>query len=331
MKCLAISDLFIDKKMMESGLKSLKDAGIDITIREWKHKDLEALQLDNINLEQNGPDAVELPEELIEDAEQFDILITQFAPINSETMEKFNNLKVLGVLRAGIENVDKLFAEKEGIKVLNTPGRSITSVSEYTVGMILTEIRNISRAYSELSQGNWKKEFTNGVLAPEIKESKIGIIGYGDIGKKVAELLRPFGAEIIFFDEYFTGETQDRKINDLDTLVSEADIITMHYRLTDKTKNMLNEKHFNLMKENAIVINTARSGLINEDDLADALKNNKIAGAAVDVYDVEPLPRNHPYLQLDNITITPHIAGSTIGNFANSPKILSEIILKSIK
>lgn len=331
MKCLAISDLFIDKKMMESGLKSLKDAGIDITIREWKHKDLEALQLDNINLEQNGPDAVELPEELIEDAEQFDILITQFAPINSETMEKFNNLKVLGVLRAGIENVDKLFAEKEGIKVLNTPGRSITSVSEYTVGMILTEIRNISRAYLELSQGNWKKEFTNGVLAPEIKESKIGIIGYGDIGKKVAELLRPFGAEIIFFDEYFTGETQDRKINDLDTLVSEADIITMHYRLTDKTKNMLNEKHFNLMKENAIVINTARSGLINEDDLADALKNNKIAGAAVDVYDVEPLPRNHPYLQLDNITITPHIAGSTIGNFANSPKILSEIILKSIK
>lgn len=331
MKCLAISDLFIDKKMMESGLKSLKDAGIDITIREWKHKDLEALQLDNINLEQNGPDAVELPEELIEDAEQFDILITQFAPINSETMEKFNNLKVLGVLRAGIENVDKLFAEKEGIKVLNTPGRSITSVSEYTVGMILTEIRNISRAYLELSQGNWKKEFTNGVLAPEIKESKVGIIGYGDIGKKVAELLRPFGAEIIFFDEYFTGETQDRKINDLDTLVSEADIITMHYRLTDKTKNMLNEKHFNLMKENAIVINTARSGLINEDDLADALKNNKISGAAVDVYDVEPLPRNHPYLQLDNITITPHIAGSTIGNFANSPKILSEIILKSIK
>lgn len=331
MKCLAISDLFIDKKMMESGLKSLKDAGIDITIREWKHKDLEALQLDNINLEQNGPDAVELPEELIEDAEQFDILITQFAPINSETMEKFNNLKVLGVLRAGIENVDKLFAEKQGIKVLNTPGRSITSVSEYTVGMILTEIRNISRAYLELSQGNWKKEFTNGVLAPEIKESKVGIIGYGDIGKKVAELLRPFGAEIIFFDEYFTGETQDRKINDLDTLVSEADIITMHYRLTDKTKNMLNEKHFNLMKENAIVINTARSGLINEDDLADALKNNKISGAAVDVYDVEPLPRNHPYLQLDNITITPHIAGSTIGNFANSPKILSEIILKSIK
>src|SRR5699024_7760060 len=170
MKCLAISDLFIDKKMMESGLKSLKDAGIDITIREWKHKDLEALQLDYINLEQNCPDAVELTEELIEDAEQFDILITQFAPINSETMEKFNYLKVLGVLRAGIENVDKLFAEKQGIKVLNTPGRSITSVSEYTVGMILTEIRNISRAYLELSQGNWKKEFTNGVLAPEIKE-----------------------------------------------------------------------------------------------------------------------------------------------------------------
>ncbi|MCD8801767.1 2-hydroxyacid dehydrogenase [Mammaliicoccus sciuri] len=331
MKCLAISDLFIDKDMMDVGLQELKNNGIDVTIREWKHDDLEQLQLDNIKLEKNGPDVVELPEELLNDAETFDIVITQFAPINQQTIDKFTSLKILGVLRAGIENVDHAYAEKAGVKVFNTPGRSITSVSEFTVGMILSEIRNIAKGHFNLKQGKWEKHYPNGVLAPEIKNSKVGIIGYGAIGQRVADLLRPFGGEILYFDEYYDGQSEDRQVNNLNDLVKEADIITMHYRLTDTTKDMLNKEHFKIMKESAVVINTARSGLINEEDLIKALESREIAGAAVDVYEKEPLPLEHPYNKLDNITITPHIAGSTIGNFANSPVILGKIILENIK
>lgn len=330
MKCLAISDLFIDKEMMEKGLKQLTNKDIEIEVREWTHESIEKLQEDNIKTEQHGSEAVSLPEELLKNLETFDIVITQFAPISKAFIDRCSNLKILGVLRAGTENVNTAYAESKNIKVLNTPGRSITSVSEFTVGMILSEIRNISRANRKLKEGIWEKHFPNGVLSPELNKSTIGLIGYGAIGQKVAELLRPFGGEIIFYDGYFNGETPDKQVSSLDELVAKADIVSMHYRLTDKTKHMLNKHHFNQMKANAIVINTARSGLINEQDLIEALQKEKIQGAAVDVFDHEPLPADHPYLKLENITITPHIAGSTIGNFADSPVILSDRIIKTL-
>lgn len=326
MKILAIADLFITKEMMTTGLRELTELGHELTVREWKHKDLEALQKDNIKLEQYGSKAVELPKEIIEEIGSFDMVITQFAPISSKVIDKCENLKCLGVLRAGIENVDYEYAEDKGITVLNTPGRSTRSVSEFTVGMILSEIRNIARSNHYLREGKWEKYYPAGVLSPELKESKVGLIGYGAIGQRVAELLRPFGGEILFFDEYFTGETKDTQVNSLEELVKEADIVSMHYRLTPETKHMLNKKHFELMKDHAVVINTARSGLISEKDLIHALENKIIAGAAVDVFDEEPLPADHPYVFLDNITITSHIAGSTIGNFAYSPNILAKRI-----
>lgn len=326
MKILAIADLFITKEMMRAGLKELTDLGHDLTIREWKHKNLEALQKDNIQLEQKGSRAVSLPQEITDGMESFDIIITQFAPISSEIIEKSKNLKCLGVLRVGTENVDVQYAEKKGITVLNTPGRSTVSVSEFTVGMILSEIRNIARSNHYLREGRWEKYYPAGVLSPELKESKVGLIGYGAIGRRVADLLRPFGGDILFFDEYFNGTTQDKQVNSLEELVKEADIISMHYRLTSETRYMLNKKHFDLMKKHAVVINTARSGLIKEEDLIEALENKRIAGAAVDVFDIEPLPEDHPYLSLENMTITAHIAGSTIGNFAYSPNILAKRI-----
>ncbi|GEN85827.1 MULTISPECIES: 2-hydroxyacid dehydrogenase [Oceanobacillus] len=331
MKCLAIADLFIDKQMMKEGLASLEDFGIEIIVKEWKHENLEALQNDNITLESKGSEAIALPEELIEGLEDYDMIITQFAPIGKKVIDQCENLKLLGVLRAGIENVNQEYAKSKGIIVLNTPGRSITSVSEFTVGMILSEIRNIARGNHKLKNGEWEKYFPNGVLAPELKESTIGLIGYGAIGQRVAELLRPFGGKILFFDDYYQGDTHDTQVNTLEELVKQADILSMHYRLTEQTKNMINKEHFNVMKKNTVLINTARSGLINEQDLAEALRERKIAGAAVDVFDIEPLPRDHPYNNLDNITITPHIAGSTVGNFANSPVILSKRIIEALE
>ncbi|WP_210124346.1 MULTISPECIES: 2-hydroxyacid dehydrogenase [unclassified Staphylococcus] len=330
MKCLAIADLFIDKVMMEEGLNSLKEQNIELTVRTWEHSNLEALQEDNIKLEKNGSEAVSLPEELLVDVDDFDIVITQFAPLSTYTIDKLKNVKVIGVLRAGTENVNVSYAEDKGITVLNTPGRSITSVSEFAVGMILAEIRNIARSHQYLKEGKWEKNFPNGVLAPELRNSKIGLIGYGDIGSRVAELIRPFGAEILFYDAYFAGDTINQQVDSLEELVQTVDVISMHYRLTTETKGMLNRKHFELMKKSAIVINTARSGLIDEQDLIQALQEKKISGAAIDVYDDEPLSATHPYNTLDNVTITPHIAGSTIGNFANSPVILSEIIIKTL-
>lgn len=327
LKCLAIADLFINEKMMTKGLAQLAQKGIEVEVRKWKHEDLEALQKDNIALEKQGSEAVLLPEDLLAGIENFDMIITQFAPVGKQVIDRATKLKFIGVLRAGIENVNRTYAEAKGITVYNTMGRSNTSVSEFTVGLILSEIRNISRAHSSMKDGKWEKHYPNGVLAPELKNSTVGLVGYGAIGQCVASLIRPFGGNIIFYDDYFKGETPDTQVS-LDELVKTADIISMHYRLTPETKHMLNKEHFAKMKKNAVVINSARAGLINEQDLIAALQNRMIAGAAVDVFEKEPLPADHPYLTLDNITITPHIAGSTIGNFGNSPDILAERIVK---
>jgi D-3-phosphoglycerate dehydrogenase len=325
-KCLAIADLFINEEMLQQGLATLKAAGCEVDIRTWQHSDLEALQKDNILLEQQGSEAVALPEGLLIGVEQYDFIITQFAPIGKTVIDRAKNLKLIGVLRAGTENIDCAYAAARDITVYNTPGRSKTSVSEYTVGLILAEMRNIARADHKLRQGKWEKYYPNGVLAPELGTATVGLIGYGEIGRAVADLIRPFGSRIIFYDDYFHGETPDTQVS-LTDLITQADVISMHYRLTAATRNMINQAHFKQMKPTAIMINSARSGLINESDLITALQKRMIAGAAVDVFDHEPLPANHPYLTLENITLTPHIAGSTIGNFANSPRILAQRII----
>lgn len=327
MKLLAIADLFIPKEMMAEGLKELERYGFDIEVRMWEHKDIPALQEENIILEQQGSEAIKLDDSLLEGIEEFEYVITQFAPISKKVIDKAKKLKFLGVLRAGIENVNSKYAEEKGITVFNTMGRSNTSVSEFTVGLILSEIRNISRGNRLLREGKWEKYYPNGLLAPALKTSTVGLIGYGKIGQQVANLIRPFGGKVIFYDDYFNGETEDTQVS-LEELIKEADIISMHYRLTSETKHMLDEKEFNQMKRNAVVINSARSGLINEKALISALQNKQITGAAVDVFDDEPLPIDHPYTKLDNVTITPHIAGSTVDNFANSPNIMVDRIIK---
>lgn len=173
-KCLAIADLFIDQKMMSDGLLLLKEKGIEVEVKEWQHADLEALQKDNITLEKQGSEAVNLPDYLMEGIEEYEYIITQFAPIGKNVIDKATKLKFVGVLRAGIENVNRNYAEEKGITVFNTPGRSETSVSEYAVGLMLSEIRNIARADRKLRNGEWEKHYPNGVLAPELKESTVG-------------------------------------------------------------------------------------------------------------------------------------------------------------
>lgn len=326
MKCLAFADLFIPKEMLTAGLSKLKDAGIDVTVREWYHESIEKLQEDNLAIEQGGSEVVELPDELMEDIAEYDIIITQFAPVNQKVIEAASNLKLIGVLRGGTENVNQDLTTAKGIEVVNTPGRNARSVAEFAVGLILAEIRNIARSHYALKHGEWRKDFPNGEYIPELKDRTIGIIGYGNIGQLVARFLSVFETKIIFYDPYFNGETPHKQV-DLETLMKESDIVTIHGRLTDETYHMIRKEHFKMMKKTAVIINSARSGIINEADLITALQEKEIIGAAIDTFDNEPLAEDSPFLQLDNVTITTHLAGSTADAFKNTPKMLAERIL----
>ncbi|ELD59352.1 TPA: 2-hydroxyacid dehydrogenase [Escherichia coli] len=330
MKCLAIADLFINKAMMDAGLNALRDKGIDVEVREWSHDSIEKLQEDNLRVEQEGAEAVTLPAALLEGSDDFEILITQFAPVNTAVLDKLPKLKYIGVLRGGVENVNQQVALARGIEVMNTPGRNARSVAEFTVGMMLAEMRNIARSHDALRDKFWRKDSPNHQAIPELSGKVVGLVGLGHIAQLVAGFLSAFGTEIIFYDKYVSGHERYEKVDTLDELVTRADVVSLHARMTPETENLINAHHFGLMKSSAIIVNTARSGLINERDLIDALQTGKIMGAALDTFDDEPLPDDSAFYLLNNVTITPHIAGSTLDAFSNSPKLFAEILLKKL-
>ncbi|QHW99317.1 2-hydroxyacid dehydrogenase [Klebsiella variicola] len=330
MKCLAIADLFINKAMMDAGLNALRDKGIDVEIREWSHDSIEKLQEDNLRVEQEGAEAVTLPAALLEGADDVEILITQFAPVNTAVLDKLPKLKYIGVLRGGVENVNQQVALARGIEVMNTPGRNARSVAEFTVGMMLAEMRNIARSHDALRDKFWRKDSPNHQAIPELGGKVVGLVGLGHIAQLVAGFLSAFGTEIIFYDKYVSGHERYEKVDTLDELVTRADVVSLHARMTPETENLINAHHFGLMKNSAIIVNTARSGLINELDLIDALQTGKIMGAALDTFDDEPLPDDSTFYLLNNVTITPHIAGSTLDAFSNSPKLFAEFLLKKL-
>lgn len=326
MNLLAIADNFIDEKTMYNGLKDLEKIGVNIEVRNWYHENQEDLQRDNLLIEQNGPEAVELPDELLNDLDKFDIIIVQFAPVSKKLMSQAKNLKLIGVLRGGTENIDKDYAKQNNIKVLNTPGRNARAVAEFTMGMILSEVRNIARSHYALKNNEWRKDFPNNSYIPELNGKTVGLVGFGHIGQLVAGYLKAFGSNIIAYDPFFKGNFEGVEIVDLDTLLRNSDIVTIHARYTKDTHHLIDERELSLMKKNAVLINTARSGLVNQDALVEALKEHRIFGAAIDVFDNEPIPEDDEILKLDNITITPHIAGSTKDAFSNSPKMMANIL-----
>ena len=324
MKLLAISDKYIPYQFMYDGLSSLCNLGVRIEVRRWEHQTLIELQQANLAIEQSGPDAVPLPAELTGNVDQFEILVVQFAPVSRWLIEAASSLKLIGVLRGGVENIDVAAATARGIAVLNTPGRNARAVAECTIGLILAEVRNIARSHALLVQGKWQRSFPNSDAIPELCGKTVGLVGYGAVGRLVAGYLHAFGSRILAYDPYFRGDPAPAEMTDLESLLRQSDVVSIHARLTPESHHLIGRRQLALMKSTAVLVNTARSGLVDEQALIDALRCRQIMGAALDVFDVEPLPADSPLLKLDNVTITPHLAGSTIDSFLNSPRMMAE-------
>lgn len=323
MKLLAVSDPFIPEKPMARGLDSLKAHGIDVAVRPWPLPDIETLQNINLAVEQRGPEAVPAPLEVFDGAEDTEILVVQFFPVPRAVFDTLPNLKLVCVLRGGLENIDLEAAREKGVTVLNTPGRNARAVAEFTVGMMLAETRNIARCHAAMKKNIWFKEFPNSEFIPEMHGKSVGFVGFGRIGKLVAQLLAGFGCNYLVYDPYIKElpkeVSENAKLVSLDELMRDSDIITIHARLVPETQHLVGEKQIALMKKNAVVVNTARSGLLDQDALVKALQEKRITGAALDVFDREPIPTGDPIMRLDNVTMTSHAAGTTDDAFYGSP------------
>ncbi len=323
MKLLAIADNYIPPDFMRSGLASLAELGVEIEVRHWTHASLIDLQHANLAIEKGGPEAVALPPELSARLEDFDIVVVQFAPLARALIEAAKKLKVIAVLRGGTENIDLASATQRGIAVLNTPSRLARAVAECTVGLILAEMRNLARGHARLMVGQWERSFPNSDDIPELHRRTVGLVGYGAVAQLVAKYLDAFGCRLLAFDPYFKGAPAPALRRDLPTLLRESDVVSLHARLSAETQHLIGGKELALMKPSAILVNTARSGLVDEAALLEALRRRRIMGAALDVFGTEPLPAGHPFLQLDNVTLTPHLAGSTRDGFRNSPVLMA--------
>ena len=251
------------------------------------------------------------PEELKKIIDNYDGLIIRSATkVRKDLIDSLSNLKIIGRAGAGVDNVDVEAAKNKNIIVMNTPGGNTNATAEHTIGLIFTLQRKITVANETTHKGLWEKKKLKG---NEIKGKKIGIVGFGNVGKRVAEISNVLGMHVSIFSSYFeTIKDSYPKYNScsIDEIIKDSDIISFHCKPNKNGNPIMNKNHLSLMKKNGIIINTARGNLIDENDLKNALEKKEIKGAALDVFKNEPLEKSGFY-NLDNIILTPHIAAST--------------------
>lgn len=252
------------------------------------------------------------PAELKAIIKDYDALIVRSeTKVTAEILEAADKLKVIGRAGVGLDNVDLPAATKKGVVAMNTPAGNTTSTAEHTMSLILALSRNIAQAAASMKAGKWDRSKFSGV---ELYGKTLGIIGLGRIGATVAGFAKAFGMKVFAFDPFLSKEVAAKmgiEIVEFEKLIKESDYITVHIPKTAETTDIISDKEFAMMKKNVRVLNCARGGIINEKALIKALEEKRIAGCALDVFDVEPLPSDSPFLKFDNCIMTPHLGAST--------------------
>ena len=272
------------------------------------------------------------PEQLAEKIANYEVIVVRSrTKIVKELVEKAGKCKIIARVGGGLDNIDQDAAKVKNIRVINAVEGAITAVAELVVGLMLSMAREIPRADREIRNGNWiKKE----MMGSELKGKYLGIIGLGNIGKRLGRLARALnmniiGYDIVPIDEEFSKEVGLMKA-DLDTLLASSDYVSFHVPLLDSTKHMINAEKLGLMKKTAHIVNTSRGGVIDEEALYNALKDGNLASAALDVFEVEPATGNK-LVNLPNFIATPHIGAQTKEAQSLAANVIAEKIIQLLR
>jgi len=299
--------ILISDKLQTEGIKIFEDNGFEIT------KDFTITH-----------------DKLKEEIEKYDgIVIRSRTKLTSEILENAKKLKVIGRAGVGLDNVDLEKSKEMNIEVLNTPEAPAVSVAEFALGLMLSLIRKISYADRTTHEGKWNK---NECLGYTLNGKKLGLIGFGNIAKHLAKISICLGMKVGVYSRFSKGQSAIDEAKNLgcliypsvEDLLKNSLIISLHLPSTPQTDGLINESSINLMQKDAILINTARGSLIDEGDLIKALKNKRIAGAALDVYLKEPLKNQELIEWSENLIITPHIASQSIENQTAAATMIAE-------
>ena len=272
------------------------------------------------------------PEQIAEKIGTFEVVVVRSrTKMTRELVEKANKCQIIARVGVGLDNIDQEAAKEKNIKVINAVEGAITAVAELVIGLMLSMAREIPRADREIRNGNWiKKE----LMGSELKGKYLGIVGLGNIGKRLGRLARALnmniiGYDVVPIDDEFSKEVGLMKA-DLDTLLSSADYVSFHVPLLDSTRHMINAEKLKMMKNTARIINTARGGVIDEEALYNSLKEGSLAGAALDVFEVEPATGNK-LITLPNFIATPHMGAQTKEAQLLAANIIAEKIIQILR
>lgn len=339
MKIIVIGDALVSSKTLSAAVKEMKltNETMDIKSYEW-YSDLskDAFQEHILAIERNGPEKVAIPDGILTDLESAEYLFCHYAPVSKAMIEAGKNLKLIGTCRGGLENVNVAVLRQNQIPFLHVI-RNAEPVADFTIGLMYAETRNIARSHCEIKNGKWEKSFSNDAYKTVLSNLTVGIAGAGYIGKQVISRLNGLNVEVLVFDPFVDRQRLKKEgfkvkfVETLAELFESVDIISLHMRVTPETRHLINADYIERMKPSSYLINTARADLINKVDLIDALTKKTIAGAALDVSWVEPIPLDDPLLKLDNVTLTPHIAGDTVDAIPQSPFLLKKVVNDYLK
>jgi len=272
------------------------------------------------------------PEQIAEKIGNFQVVVVRGrTKLSRELIEKADKCKIIARVGVGLDNIDQEAAKEKNVRVINAVEGATTAVAELVIGLMLSMAREIPRADREIRNGNWiKKE----LMGSELKGKYLGIIGLGNIGKRLGRLARALnmniiGYDVIPIDDEFSKEVGLMKA-DLDTLLSSADYVSFHVPLLDSTRHMINAEKLKMMKNTARIINTSRGGVIDEEALYNSLKDGSLAGAALDVFEVEPATENK-LITLPNFIATPHIGAQTKEAQLLAANIIAEKIIQILR
>jgi len=247
-------------------------------------------------------------QDVIENAQGVDGLLVDYAPIGEDVFKALPRLKVVARYGVGYDKVDVQAANRYGVCVVNVQNYCTEEVSDHALALLMASIRKIVLFDHWVKKRNWNYNFSKPIY--RIKNKSMGIIGFGNIPRRLVEKLQPFKMNILVYDPFVHPDLAKDfgvTLTSLDQLVTESDYISIHAPLNKDTRHLIGTKELNLMKDSVFIVNTSRGGLIDEKALIDALRNKKIAGAALDVFDQEPINQDNPLLSMENVILSPHV------------------------
>ena len=292
----------------EKGLSMMKDAGLDVDYR---------------------PKIT--PEELLAVADGYDaIVVRSRTKVRADVINRASRLKVIGRAGVGLDNIDVEAAKAKGVAVYNSPESLTNAVAELTLGLMIAVARGVGAGHHGLKNGAWVKE---SLMGTELTGKTIGIVGFGRIGRRLAELLKPFSVSILAYDviqpDQLTLDALGVRMAPLEEVLSSSDFVSLHLPGGVSMKGFIGPQQLELMKSSAFLVNTSRGEVIDEDALVNALKSSALRGAALDVYSVEP-PTNKELLALSNVVLTPHVGGQTSEAQDSASTIVAKKIIEHL-